>query len=102
MRILTLLFSFALITHCSFAQRNIDVTRYSYSIDLSDQNDTIRGMARIYFTARQPLTSIELDLSGLNSSKKGMIVTDVVYDPFSSRMLSHNHANDKLKIMLGE
>jgi aminopeptidase N len=67
-----------LISTTALTQLRIDVTHYRFSIDLNDQNDTIYGKADIVFTANADLDTVELDLSNLNSSGKGMTVTKIV------------------------
>jgi aminopeptidase N len=84
------------------AQSNIDVLDYKYQIDLNDQNDTIFASARITFRVLQPSDSIRVDLAGKALSGKGMIVRDVLWDPFSAIMLHYKHEKDKLDIRLHE
>ena len=81
------------------AQKNIDVSHYTYFITLNDKNDTISGFARIEFEAFQPLDTISLDLAAPNSSGKGMIVSRVMetYPDFRDS-LKFIQSNDKLII----
>ena len=96
-----ILLAFIFCFHFSvFSQTNIDVLHYKYRINLNDQNDTIYGSARISFKLLKSSDSIRIDLAGRTSSGKGMIVTDVLWDPFSSIMLHYNQQKDKLNIQL--
>lgn len=58
-----------------FAQSEIDVLHYKFEINLSDQSDTLNGKAEISFIVAQWNQSVSFDLSNLNSSGKGMRVT---------------------------
>lgn len=79
------------------AQRKIDVLDCTYEITLNDQNDTIRGWARIEFAALEKLDSVTLDFANLAPSGKGMIVTrTMIIDPDHS--VRFTHSGDKLKI----
>jgi aminopeptidase N len=93
---------FSCISVCISAQRNIDVLHYAFSIELIDKSDTIFGNARIYFKTKEPISSVSFDLSSLNSEKKGMTVTSVVFDPFSAITLPFKHEKDKLNVSLNK
>jgi aminopeptidase N len=93
-------FSFLSVTVC--AQSKIDVLHYEYYIELNDRNDTVYGNARIYFVANEPVSEINFDLTGLNYNKKGMVVTEVIYDPFSANLLFYKQEKNKLNIRLND
>jgi hypothetical protein len=84
------------------AQRNIDVLHYRFEIDLNDHNDSVFGQARIDFKTIESVSSLSLDLTSLNPSKKGMIVTTVLFDPFSAVLLPFKQEKDKLIITLNQ
>lgn len=66
----------------SHAQSKIDVLGYNFTIELNDNNDTIKGLAGISFTAKENLSSFSFDLSMPNKDQKGMIVSSVKsHDP---------------------
>jgi aminopeptidase N len=96
----TLLFSaFILVGQ---GQNQIDVLHYKFSIEVNDKSDTIYGQAKIYFKLTEPVSSISLDLTSLSTNKKGMTVTDVFFDPFSSMTLPFKHEKDKLTVTLNQ
>ena len=64
----------------SIAQSKIDVLGYSFTIELNDDNNTIKGVARINFIAKENLNSFSLDLSLPNRDRKGMIVSSVDFN----------------------
>src|SRR5258706_6114658 len=79
------------------AQRKIDVLDCTYEITLSDQNDTIRGWARIEFSVLENLDSVTLDFSSRGPSGKGMIVTKTMVN-VPDQDVQFTHSDDKLKI----
>jgi aminopeptidase N len=94
------LFILFLICHftSSIAQSTIDVLGYSFTIELNDDNNTIKGVARINFIAKEDLNSFSLDLSLPNRDRKGMMVSNVgLIAPNSSRPTFKQEA-DKLII----
>ena len=78
-----------------FAQNSpIDVQHYRFSIDLKDDNDTIKGKATIVFKTLQSAENIVLDLASRNDSGKGMMVDKIDSD----KKISFNQSNDLLSI----
>lgn len=67
-----------------FSQNNIDVLHYKFNIGLNDTNDTIKGIATITFISKKTTSVFELDLTNLNNTNKGMMVTNV-HSPSRSR-----------------
>jgi aminopeptidase N len=65
------------LSHALFAQRNIDVLHYKYSLELNDNNDTIYGVAEIKLTFLAPVNNITFDLVKKSDKGKGMITDDV-------------------------
>ena len=94
--------AFVCISFIAVCQRNIDVLHYKFYIELTDKNDTIYGSSKIYFKATETVSSVSIDLASLNPAKKGMIVSNVLYDPFSAVMLPFKHENDKLTVSLNK
>jgi len=93
-----LVFSFICFFISSFAQNKIDVLGYSFNIELNDDNNTIKGLARINFLAKEDLNSFSLDLSMPNRDRKGMTVSSIsLMPPNSSRPIFKQEA-DKLII----
>ena len=58
----------------SFTQSNIDVLHYRYEIRLSDNNDTVYGVAKIKVKFLQPSNEISLDLVKTKKDGKGMSI----------------------------
>ncbi len=98
MRKQLLVFSFLCFFISSFAQNKIDVLGYSFTIELNDDNNTIKGLARINFLAKEDLNSFLLDLSMPNRDRKGMMVSSIsLMAPNSSKPAFKQEA-DKLII----
>ncbi|MEI6946161.1 M1 family metallopeptidase [Paraflavisolibacter sp. H34] len=55
----------------------VDVQHYRFQLELSDQNDRIRGRAEVQVLFRQPLAEWALDLVQTGSDGKGMKVDSV-------------------------
>ena len=75
---------------------SIDVEKYVFRIEVSDQNDRIKGHARISVRSLDPLSEIELDLTASDVNDKGMVVKKVLVDGV---IASHNHIGQRLKIL---
>lgn len=73
----------------------IDVLHYAFQLNLSDESDTIHGLADVRIKFLKNLGSFALDLSQTKRSGKGMSVTEVLENekpvPFSQK-------NDQLEI----
>ena len=100
---ITLFFGlFFLLTAHSNAQRsypinaNLDILHYTFSLELNDSNDEIKGEAKILFKLKET-NKLTLDLVGLGSEGSGMLVTNVIG---SGGSLSFTHEYDRLIIIL--
>ncbi|HVT83881.1 MAG TPA: M1 family aminopeptidase [Chitinophagaceae bacterium] len=89
-------YCFILFFNSLFAQSTIDVLHYKFKIELNDQNDTIKGTARIRFILKQLNGPFNFDLTAINGKGKGMIVTNVSLA--SSSRISFQQANDEITI----
>jgi len=78
---------------------NIDVTAYSFYIELNDTTDQINGEARITFLLKQKTDSMSIDLTGLKTSAKGMIVEEISDD---NRIVHFSHYSDMIHIPSSE
>lgn len=85
----------------TFAQRNIDVLHYKFSIELSDSSDIIRGEATIRFKALKSISSVELDFAKYNQGK-GMNVLGIYQGERDDNRLTFSNDNNKLKIKLAD
>jgi aminopeptidase N len=91
----------SLILYPVMAQRPgsiIDVTSYSYQLELNDLNNQIAGKATVNARFLEAGSMIQLDLVSLNSKGKGMTVTRVTEN---NQPLSFTHLRDTLRIALG-
>jgi aminopeptidase N len=77
----------------------LDIERYRYFIELSDQSGKIKGSAVISVRALTTMAAFELDLGQVDESGKGMRVLRV---SMLGQNLEHQHRGEKLKIMLPE
>ncbi|MCB8995369.1 MAG: M1 family metallopeptidase [Bacteroidales bacterium] len=73
----------------------MDVSHYSFYIELNDSSDAIRGLAKITFSIQKQRDSICFDLAGLNNSGKGMII-DRISD--ENGPVSYKHVSDRIII----
>ena len=58
-------------------QRGFDVQHYTFTIQLSDVNDTIKGQATVTIKALRDLTTLPFDLVKQNNKGKGMLVSSI-------------------------
>lgn len=79
----------------SFSQ-DIDVLHYHYQLELSDENDTLRGIAEISFIQRSDKKTADFDLANLNNEGKGMTAQVTI----GTRSLRFVHTADRLTIDL--
>jgi len=82
----------------SIAQSKIDVLSYSFTIELNDDNNKIKGLARISFMAKEALTSFSFDLSMPNRDRKGMIVDNAGFNAPNSSKSTFKQEADKITI----
>ncbi|HNP95917.1 MAG TPA: hypothetical protein PKJ63_09820, partial [Cyclobacteriaceae bacterium] len=51
---------------------NIDITHYAFSLTLSDQDDVIRGLAKIHFVCKKEgINELRLDLISKSTELEG-------------------------------
>lgn len=80
--ILTII-SIALVILTAFAQDNyprnnsIDIKNFDFIIEISDENDTINGVATLTVEVKEAISELALDLHSVNPDGKGMLVTQV-------------------------
>jgi aminopeptidase N len=78
-----ILFFFWLLISCGIAGMaqvkppGFDVQHYTFAIQLTDANDTIKGQATITIKALRDLTTFPLNLVKQNSKGKGMVVSEI-------------------------
>ncbi len=77
----------------------IDVLHYQFDIELSDENDTIRGNAVIEVKLLKDTKFISFDLASKNESGKGMNVISIKEE---GQTLFYTQAHDELNISFGE
>ena len=75
----------------------IDITHYSFTIELNDSTDVISGYAEVSLLCKKGINDFELDLIGKNNEGKGMQVNTVTLNGSS---LKFTHQNNKIKIFL--
>ena len=90
---------FALVV-CFFPARaqDIDVIHYKFTIDLNDNNDSIKGLAAITFIQRSTKPIVHFDLVSVNKQRRGMLAHLVSSDPSSSSHLSFSQTADQISI----
>ncbi|HEY4150264.1 MAG TPA: M1 family metallopeptidase [Chitinophagaceae bacterium] len=59
-------------------KEQLDVLHYNFNITLSDDNDTIAGIATLTIKFLQPTTGFDLDLVKQKEDGKGMTVTSII------------------------
>jgi len=86
------IYLFAFLISCLAAKAqtqfpSIDVQHYRFAIQLNDENDTIKGQAKIRIRFLKDVAAFQLNLVKTNSKGKGMLVSAVAEDdktvPFS-------------------
>jgi len=95
--LLTTLFYLQINTTAQHARAAIDVQGYVFNIELSDKNDSIKGLAVIHFKLLQRTESITLDLISQTSDGKGMKISIVTEN---GKPLAYTHSNDIVRIRL--
>ena len=56
---------------------SIDIINYNFQIEISDENDTIKGLATLSVEVKESFLELALDLHSVNSDGRGMLVTQV-------------------------
>ena len=59
---------------------SIDVLHYRFEIDLNDSTDVIRGTAELRIRFRKEISEFRLDLVGITSGRKGMVIDSLMED----------------------
>src|ERR1700754_990034 len=81
----------------AMAQNQVDVIHYNFSIELNDQNDSIKGLARIKLLNTGNPESLSFDLTGVNSkTSKGMTVVGVSFLSPIYKKVNFKQENDKV------
>lgn len=75
----------------------IDVQHYTFQLEVSDRNDSLTGTALITVRFTEKLATVSLDLSNINDTGRGMLVTSVLED---GKKLAFTHKLDRLIIQL--
>lgn len=79
--------------------QDIDVLHYRFTLQLSDQNDSIRGSARMHFIYKRQAPILELDLTSINArGTKGMLVTGIDLTTKNKMNASYKQYEGKLVI----
>jgi aminopeptidase N len=97
--LLTLLLSFFLFN--ALAQSNIDVLHYHFNVGVTDDNDSIYGVAIIRFVVKEKKPELQFDLTSLNKTGKGMLATVVGYRIDYATPPAFRQEKDKLIIASG-
>jgi aminopeptidase N len=85
-----------ILVHFSFAQPGqLDIRHYRFNINLQDDTDLIKGVAEITIHFLANRQEFRLDLTGKNTSGKGMKVTAVLMDSVPAVF---EHSGDQLVI----
>lgn len=79
--------------------KDIDIQRYRFLLELNDQNDVMQAQAQISVKFLAPATGFSLDLANKNTDGKGMEVLAV---SLNEQAQSFTHQADRLKIDLKE
>ncbi len=96
-RLLSVLFTSFICTYTFSQDRSIDVLHYQFQVTLTDESDTIKGVAKIKMRYLKPTTQFSIDLKNI-SQGKGMHVT-IISGP---SLKSYTHADNKIKFILGK
>lgn len=78
--------------------QDIDVIHYKFVLELTDKNDTLKGLALITFVMKAESKQITLDLSSVSEDGKGMKVLFVSDGINNSSGLSFSQAEEKVLI----
>ena len=78
-------------------EANIDVVHYSFTLKVSDKDDSLHGVTDIRFRRLKAAGEVAFDLASVNQEGKGMKVSGVTDD---KKPLEFNHSNNKLYVTL--
>jgi aminopeptidase N len=73
----------------------IDVLQYTFRVELSDQNQEIKGEATLLISFKKSLDRFQLDLASKNKEGLGMTVSQVLEN---DSLIGFDHSEDKLTI----
>jgi len=73
----------------------IDVLHYTFKVELSDENDRVKGKATIEIFFKKSLDKFQLDLKSKNKEGLGMVVSKVLED---NSPVDFHHSDDMLTI----
>src|SRR5471030_24737 len=74
---------------------SIDVQHYRFAIQLNDENDTIKGQAKIRIKFLKDVNAFQLNLAKTNSKGKGMLVSAVTEE---DKSFSFSQEDDVINI----
>jgi len=74
---------------------DVDIIHYCFRIYLNDSTDRIEGSAGITFNLSKKTKILELDLVGVNSKGKGMVIDRI---ESGTHLLVFRHENNRIKI----
>ena len=76
----------------------IDIKKYTFQISINDENDLIKGIAKIDFNLLQPVDKLILNLKNKNFLNRGMLVSQVI--DLKGTELPYIHEKDSLIIQI--
>lgn len=76
---------------------SIDVQHYAFQLEVSDRNDSLTGTAFITVRLTEKRAAVSFDLSNINDTGRGMLVTSVMEN---NQKCSFTHKHDQLTIQL--
>ncbi|APG59811.1 M1 family metallopeptidase [Christiangramia salexigens] len=94
--LLKLIFVLIFSTGLSAQNPSVDIEKYSFGIELSDNDDIISGTTDIHYKLRSATDSIVLDLVMMDEAGKGMKVDSILS---GGKILKFKQYNEKLAIV---
>lgn len=76
---------------------DVDIIHYCFRIYLNDSTDRIEGSAGITINLSKKTKILELDLVGVNSKGKGMLVDRI---ESGTHLLTYRHENNRIQILI--
>ncbi len=77
--------------------KTIDVIHYSFNISLSDDSNTIEGIAKVTIQFKEPITEFSLDFVEKQADNTGMKVSSILEE---KNKIAYTQENNKLKIAI--
>ncbi len=77
--------------------KTIDVIHYSFNISLSDDSNTIEGIAQVTIQFKEPITEFSLDFVEKQADNTGMNVSSILEE---KNIIAYTQENNKLKIAI--